>query len=132
MATPRGIDRIKSAEFRLNTWQQGWTLFQNHPLLGVGFNAYRYAIREYNLGDAEFLKSHGSNSNDSSLLFVASTTGAVGFIIYLFFMGTLLKEGHIVLKASIVGLLVQSTFSNSLFFPPILLWLILNASSPKK
>lgn len=127
IAQPRNIDRAQSAESRLGTWQQGFKLFQSHPILGVGFNTYRYALREYGLGDQQFLKSRGSSTNDSSLLYIAATTGVVGFITYLFFLFALIKislKGKI-LPAAIMGLLAQSFFANTLFYPPILLWIIL-------
>ncbi len=135
VARPRNINREQSASFRLNTWQQGFTLFQNSPVLGVGFNAYRFALKEFKLGDEEFLKSHGASSNDSSLLFVASTTGIIGLISYLFFLGILIKAGwkqNFILTSALFGLIVHSFFANSLFYPPILGWIILSASAPKK
>lgn len=135
VSKPRNIDREQSASFRLNTWQQGGQLFQNYPLLGVGFNAYRYALEEFKLGDEQFLKSHGASSNDSSLLFVAATTGILGLSCYLLFLGSLLRmafKDNFILAASILGLLAHSLFANSLFFPPILLWILLIAVNPKK
>lgn len=130
IARPRNIDRQQSASYRLNTWQQGLTLFQLHPIIGVGFNSYKYAVRQYNLGDPQFLQSHGSSSNDSSILFVTATTGIVGLFIYSLFLISLIKhslKNNLVLAAAVLGLLVHSTFSNSLFFPPILLWMMLNS-----
>ncbi len=86
ISKPRNIDRQASASFRLNTWQQGINIFQNSPILGVGFNSYRYAIKQYNLADEGFVNARGSTSNDSSLLFVLATTGIVGIITYLIFI----------------------------------------------
>ena len=131
VAAPRGVDRTQSAEFRLNTWQQGWTIFQNQPILGVGFNAYRLALRQYRLADEQFLGSHGASTNDSSLLFVAATTGIIGLISYLFFLFQIAKIGfrkNPILLASLVGLVAQSFFANTLFYPFLLFWLILLAS----
>ena len=133
ISKPRNIDRGQSASFRLNTWQQGLTIFQKYPVLGAGFNAYKYALRELNLGDGQFLQSHGSTSNDSSLLFVTSTTGTIGLISFLFFLASLIwKSKNYLLIAAFLGLLVHSIFSNSLFFPPILLWILLISIIPKK
>lgn len=135
VAEPRNINRGQSASFRFNTWQQGLTLFQKSPILGVGFNAYRYGIRQYNLGGNQFLTSHGSSSNDSSLLFVLSTTGIIGLAAYLFFLWSLIKEGlkqNLILSAGIAGLIIHSIFANSLFYPPILLWLLSKSVTPKK
>lgn len=135
IAVPRNINRAASASFRFNTWQQGLTLFQKAPILGIGFNTYRYGIKEYHLGDAEFIASHGSSSNDSSLLFVASTTGILGLAAYLYFLWTLLKsfrEKNFILTAGLAGLMIHSLFANSLFFSPILLWIMIVSVAPKK
>ena len=135
VAEPRNIDREKSASFRLNTWEQGWTIFQKSPILGVGFNAYRYAIREFNLADQQFLNSRGSSSNDASLLYIAATTGVIGITIYLLFILNLLKYSYPLnpmLISAIAGLLIHSIFANSLFYPPILAWILLTAAVPKK
>lgn len=128
---PRGIDRTQSAEFRLETWQQGWQLFQMHSILGIGFNTYRYALRQYNLGGEEFLQSHGASTNDSSLLYVAATTGVIGLISYIFLLGAIFVTGvklHPPLAAGLLGLITQSFFANTLFYPFLLIWLILITS----
>ncbi len=131
VAEPRGIDRTESASFRLTTWQQGATLFQTHPILGIGFNAYRYAIREYRLGDKLFLSAHGSSTNDSSFLFVTSTTGTIGLFVFLLFLCSLVWNNikKPLLFAGLLGLIIQSVFANTLFYPPILLWIILLGST---
>lgn len=135
IAKPRNIDRGQSASFRLSTWQQGINLFQKSPILGVGFNAYRYGVKEYDLGDNQFIQSHGSSSNDSSLLSVLSTTGIIGLGAFIFFLGSLFKStSHesLILKAAILGLLIHSIFANSLFYPPIIAWLLFISISSKK
>lgn len=134
VARPRGIDREQSASFRLSTWQQGFAIFQKSPLLGIGYNSYRYAIREYKLADDQFYKSHGASGNDSSLLFVLATTGILGFIAYILFLVSLLKYAignNFVLAAAVLGLLAHSFFANSLFYPFILIWLLLKAADTK-
>lgn len=142
VAQPRGIDRDQSAQLRFNTWQQGWQLFRSNPLLGVGFNTYRYALKQYNLGNEQFLKSPGSSTNDSSLLYVSATTGIIGIISYLFFLFFLFKTGWesyliknkwgVILIGGLVALLTQSFFANTLFYPFLLIWLIFNAIIQKK
>ncbi len=131
---PHNIDRTQSAAFRLTTWQQGLDLFSKNPFLGVGYNAYRFGIEQYNLGNEQFVESHGSTSNDSSLLSVLSTTGILGLIAFgawLFFSVKYSRGGNLILISGIVGLLIHSFFANSLFYPPILLWIILNSVIPK-
>lgn len=130
VAKPRNIEREKSASFRLDTWQQGLVMFQKSPILGVGFNSYRYALGEFSLADDQFILRHGASSNDSSLLYVVATTGIIGLISYLFFLATLLigRRGSIV-TVGLLGLVIHSLFANSLFYPPILIWIILNKVS---
>lgn len=136
VAGPRNIDRTESASFRLNTWQQGYQLFQKSPILGIGYNAYRYGIAQFNLGNEQFLQSHGSSSNDSSLLFVASTTGIIGLLSFTYFLFSLARSNYsnnrIIVLPALLGLLVHSLFANSLFYPPILAWILLTSVSPKK
>lgn len=135
VAKPKHIDRSQSASFRLNTWQQGLILFQKAPILGVGYNAYRYGLRQYNLGDNQFLQSHGSSSNDSSLLSVLSTTGFIGFAAYLYFLFKIFKnagEKNLSLRAGLIGLIIHSFFANSLFYPPILAWILIISITSKK
>ncbi len=135
---PRNISRTNSAQFRLNSWQQGFQEFLKSPILGVGFNSYRFALDEYHLAPQNQLQAKGSSSNDSSLLFVLATTGVIGLIFYLFFLFTLFKTAFskidtnknisIALIAGLTGLLVNSFFINSLFYPFILIWIVLTLS----
>lgn len=135
VAEPRNINRTQSAEYRLNTWQQGLTIFQKDPLLGVGFNSYHFALSQYQLADTQALMSHGSTTNDSSLLYVAATTGVIGLIVYLAFLGDILLTAFKKFKigndygaltiAATFGLLANSFFVNSLFYSFELIWLLL-------
>lgn len=130
VANPKNIDRGQSASLRIGTWEQGLVLFQKFPILGVGFNTYRYAIEEFSSADKQFIKSHGSTSNDSSLLFVLATTGLTGLIFYLLFLLNIVKSAFPkkeFLVAALGGLLIHSFFSNSLFYPFIFVWVILAA-----
>ena len=135
VAKPHSIDRTRSASFRISTWQQGFTLFRKSPVLGIGYNAYRYGLKEHSLADEQFLGSHGSSGNDSSLLSVAATTGIVGLIAYFYFLLTLVRfsfKKNLILISGLMGLIIHSFFANSLFYPPILAWILLISITPKK
>lgn len=135
VAIPRNINRQKSAEYRINSWHQGFAVFKQWPIFGVGFNAYRFALKKYNLASPNQLLSRGSSTNDSSLLYVLATTGLVGLIIYFLFLASLFKMSWknvklglgdgFVLFAGLIGLLAHSFFANSLFYPFIFLWIVL-------
>lgn len=134
IAVPKNIDRTKSAGFRFNSWEQGFKVFERSPILGSGFNSYRYALREYQLGDQQFLQSRGSSTNDSSLLYVLATTGITGLIFYLIFLLSLLYTAYktfllknswgALLFSAILGLTANSFFINSLFYPWFLFWIM--------
>lgn len=119
VSIPRGIDRQESAQLRLSTWTDGWKIFQSSPFLGIGFNSYRYALLKYYPNSENFTKSHGASTNDSSLLFVLATTGIVGFLVYLFFVRSIFW------LPVFLGLIINSFFINSLFYPWILIWISL-------
>ncbi len=127
VSIPRGINRQESASFRISTWQDGIKIFQSSPIFGVGFNSYRYAlIKLYPSPSSEnFTNSHGASTNDSSLLFILATTGILGFLTYLFFLGSIAWKNNqkIILLPTILGLIINSFFINSLFYPWILIWL---------
>ncbi len=135
IAAPRNIDRTQSAEYRISSWNQGLNMFSKNPILGVGFNSYRYGLSQYNLGTDQFIISRGASTNDSSLLYVVATTGIIGLISYLSLIISLLIYGFrlmfkknpngVILIAGLFGLLVHSLFADSLFYPFILIWLIL-------
>lgn len=139
ISSPRNIDRSQSAKFRLESWQQGFKIWQNYPLLGVGFNSYQFALKKLNLVDEQYQNSRGATTNDSSLLYVAATTGIIGLSIYLYLIYSLLKisllafqktGNHFALVyfSSILGLVAHSFFSNILYYPFILLWIFLGWS----
>jgi len=126
------LDRNQTASLRLSTWSQGFQIFQKSPILGVGYNSYNAALKYYKLGDDQFLQGKGATSNDSSLLHVLATTGILGALTFLLFLQTLIKAAYPknpILIAAIFGLLAHSVFVNSLFYPFILIWIILYATN---
>lgn len=135
IAASRNIDKNQSAKYRIDSWQQGLKIFQDYPLMGVGYNSYKYALSEYHLVNAEFINSRGSSANDSSLLQVSATTGIIGLMSYSLFLLSLLFSGWkgylvkdpwgYVLISSLLGLLAHSFFTNSLFYPFLFIWIIL-------
>lgn len=138
IANPRHIDRQQSAQYRLSSWQMGLRMFQERPIIGIGFNAYRYALRELKLAPKEFIQSRGSSASDSSLLFVAATTGIIGLFSYLIFLFLILytalknylsgNRWGLIWLAGTLGIIVQSFFINNLFYPWFLLWIVLVGS----
>ena len=84
-------DPADSASLRLVSWQRTLEIIKEHPLTGVGFNAFRYAQeREGFFRDERGvpqLSGHAGAGSDSSLLLVWATTGVFGFLAYLWLYG---------------------------------------------
>lgn len=139
VAQVHNVNRTQSAETRVSSWQQGLAIWQKNPILGVGFNSYRYGLKEYQLGPDIQIQSHGGSSNDSSLLYVLDTTGVIGLISYIWFIFEILKIGwrnlnhnrviSVILMSVVFGLLAQSFLINTMFYPFLLIWLILLPAS---
>ena len=114
------LERTSSIQARIDSWTTAWQIFIEHPLLGVGFNTYRYA-------QGASLKSHAVAGADSSLLFVAATTGTLGLLAYLWYLRRLSQFP--MSNFYFPALLVHSLFLNSLFYPAVMVWISLLLSS---
>ncbi|OGE27065.1 hypothetical protein A2780_00355 [Candidatus Daviesbacteria bacterium RIFCSPHIGHO2_01_FULL_41_45] len=151
MTVPQFRTRLKgaflidsSASLRFQSWWKGMEIVKFNPLLGVGFNNIRIAQQElYLTGVGSPEGGHAGSGIDSSLLFVLSTTGVLGIIVYLIFWGKMFRDlwksnsiSATVFLAIIISLIFSSQFINSLFFPAIMLWYftilgLINESSGK-
>lgn len=135
---PRGegknLLRTASTGARLASLQNTLTVFMKNPLVGVGFDSFRYAQHRYHLLRGEdWQQSHSGAGTNNSFLFVLATTGILGGICYGYFWLVLLlktqvklkkKEPHGILFISLwITFLVSGLFENTLFYPSIMLWL---------
>lgn len=127
--------RTASSKARLGNYEVALRLIHDRPLLGVGFNAYRYAKEEYGIQMGWVnAPSHADAGVDNSFLFVLATTGIIGLIAYCALLISIIrrsysiftKKGNVlgaVVIASSVALFVNALFINSLFFAPLMLWM---------
>lgn len=121
--------RTASIEARAQSMTHAVKIFQDNPLFGVGFGAYRYTqVRFGFLTKDEAEKIHSAAGTDNSFLFILATTGIVGLIAYLYLWFRVLGEVREVReKALVVGSLaaifVHSLFVNSLFYPHVMAWI---------
>jgi len=127
--------RTVSTVARLGNWQRGVTLIQEAPLLGHGFNTLRYVQRNHGWVDDSQLVSHAGAGLDNSMEFVWATTGILGFGIYAWMFVRIFQMGRaalqstkyrrlgILLITTMISVLVHSQFSNSLFFPQVVMWM---------
>jgi O-antigen ligase len=131
-----GVDPDDSARARITSWAATLKIVKDYPVIGVGFNAFRYAQARYGFFDFQApLGGRAGAGSDSSLLLVLATTGVVGLGAFLLLGVRAIGEiggiggirgtgGEIPLAvlASAAGLLVESNFINSLFYPWIMIW----------
>jgi len=125
--------RTSSTKAHIFSLQNAYTIFQKNPILGVGFNSYRYAQQRYGfIKENNPIENHAGAGVDNSFLFVLATTGIVGLASYLYLWISVLKlafsqrkENVVAVSvfSSIIGLFVNSLFINSLFYPFILVWM---------
>jgi len=132
-------DPDDSAKLRFVSWGRTLTIAKDHLGLGVGFNNFRASQEEYGFFDYNIPEGgRAGGGSDSSLLLVLATTGLIGFFLYAVFylsiVGASLSAAAkgeslaLGLFISMIGLLLESNFINSLFFTPILLWIFVTAS----
>jgi len=132
----RDTDEVDAtAKLRVQSWQRSFGLWQKYPVLGIGYNTYRFRGAEEGVVDEKFFSAGGS---DSTLLTVLVTTGVFGLLAFLWFYLDLwirnfvrwrqaprtlsfLSGGELYLGfvAGWTAILVHSVFVNSLLFPLI-------------
>lgn len=127
--------RKNSSLARVDSYRNAINIAMKHPILGVGFNTYRYALQEARLKEKETqFPNHSDAGVDNSFLFVLATTGIIGLFGYLYIFITLIisryklyiKENNIfalIFLVSAAGLAIDSFFINSLFYASFMFWM---------
>jgi hypothetical protein len=118
------LGRTYSIQARIENWQQAISIARSHPILGVGFDAYRYAQQKAGyLADEDWQTNHAGAGADSSLLLVLATMGVVGFLAYLWLWLKIFSSKSSAILASLTAIFSHAFFLNSLFYPWIMAWL---------
>lgn len=122
--------RIKSVAERIESAQAAVKIIIKNPVIGVGFNSYRYAMNRYGIAvDGIWKTTHSGAGTDNSFLFVLATTGIIGFTCFIYLLCKIFKlclikseknKFSFVLISVLIGLIVNSLFVNSLFFVYVL------------
>lgn len=128
-----------TASLRIQNWQKSFGLFQKYPILGIGYNTYRFRAAEEGVVDESYFSAGGA---DSTLLTILVTTGIVGFVSFLYFCIKILfinlfrylariknlelkvrNEALIYLgfTSGFLAMFVHAFFVNSFLFPLILM-----------
>ncbi len=135
-AVPRVQTRISgitdpqdSASFRLVSWQNTWEIIKENWVFGIGYNTFRYAQQDYGFLDDMNTASRSGAGSDSSLLLVWATSGISGLIFFagffIFTIATNVKHPDITTTGLVFALLLNSIFINSIFYPQILVGIML-------
>lgn len=126
--------RTNSIQSRISSIKDVLTIYKEHPVIGVGFNALRYQqyVHGY-INAANWETTHAGAGTDNSFLFVLVTTGVVGLISYIFLWFSIFKtllrkmakknNFAIITISSCIAAIVGSFTVNALFYPFIMLWL---------
>lgn len=136
------LRRKETVSSRLKNWRNSLYLWQKAPILGHGFNTYRYAQRKYHLLNEENANiSNAGAGGDSSLLFVLATTGVIGLAVYIILCIKLLASAFknqseffsLVLFSFLIALIFHSFTANSFFYPFIIecVWILGGLSGRK-
>ncbi|MDQ5900696.1 MAG: hypothetical protein QG600_274 [Patescibacteria group bacterium] len=130
-----GLNPLRSASViaRLDSLQNAFIIFLYNPVIGIGFNAYRYAQIYYGFRGGDLsLTSHADAGSDNSYLFVAATTGVIGLFLFFSFLKRIIeslldlpRELKAISLSTLASILAGSIFTNILFYTPLLLWLFL-------
>ena len=112
------LERTASISARLDNYRQTFEIFKGNPLFGVGFNNICLAK------DGDF-ESHSCSGADSSVLFLLATTGVIGFISFLHLIYEIWKNSGSEFEIFGATVLVHSLFSNSLFYPFVMGYLVI-------
>ena len=120
--------RTFSAVAKIENYKTTLQIFSESPIFGVGYNNMCIAYQKY-IGAQPFT-SHACSGSDSSLLFILTTTGIAGFMAFVSSIGKIIKSLQksfylILLTSASAALLVHSLFSNSMFYPWIMGYMVI-------
>lgn len=123
--TGEGVDLLRTSTTfaKLSNYKMVISIIKDNFWTGVGFNAIRGELfkRGY-LNPIDWQESHSGAGADNSFLLVFATTGIFGFLSYLYYWFSILKEKNIIFITTSICLLLSAFFINSLFYPWILCW----------
>ncbi len=113
------ITRMFSVVARVENYKTTLGIFKESPIFGVGFNNLCLAYNRF-VG-YQSVSSHACSGSDSSILFLLATGGIAGLFSFLLIARVTWRfTKSKVFRSVLVALIVHSLFSNSLFYPWIL------------
>jgi O-antigen ligase len=128
----------ESAMGRLINWARAWTVFSEHPVIGIGFNAWGPISRR----EGWEAVSAAAFGIEGGVLFIAVLTGLVGLTLYLGTMHMVIRRARrtwrrpnlvphehgiaVAIPAVTIAMVVHSLFTSSLLHPFLMepLWIL--------
>jgi len=92
-------DDYDAARSRIPQMQIAWNMIKSHPFLGVGINNYTEVMGDYDTTDIR-LTSITSYQVHNIFLQIAAEMGIIGFLIFIWVISTVYKEGLRLIKSS--------------------------------
>jgi O-antigen ligase len=125
-----GADLFRTASIsaRSHEYAKAIRIIHENPMLGIGYNTYRYARTTYFDEKQSGFPSHGAAGVPNSYLFILATSGIIGFAFFLNFLGVLWQEyaRRSQLAAPLLSAYICSgLFDNTLVYPFIAVWVFL-------
>lgn len=112
------LARNASITAKIINYREGLVLFTKSPIIGFGYNTLSQ-VR--NVSPV----SHAASGFDSSLLTILTTTGIIGFVLFLLGLNHEFVHSTFTRQVLFWVVLIHSLFANSLLFPWVLLYLAL-------
>jgi len=132
-----GVNLLRKSSLiaKLDNVKQSWQIIRENFWFGVGFNAYRFAQKDFGfISPKNWQVSNSGGGADNSFLFVFATTGIFGFISFLYFWlkvfqrslsGVNKKPFSLLLFLTWLTLTLSSFSVNFLFYPWAMFWLMI-------
>lgn len=122
------ITRSFSIVDRVENYTQVFSIFKKSPVFGIGYD--NLCLAKTKLLNFNELESHSCSGSDSSLLFILSTMGVTGMIVFIYMVwnigASIYKNKYfLVICSTFLALLVHSSFSNSLVYSWVLGWMMI-------
>jgi O-antigen ligase len=121
------LERTASIIGRLGNYKETAYIFSKNPLFGVGYNNLCWYRQTYL--PLSKVEGHACGGADSSILYLMATMGVVGTILFftLGWKSFILVSGSQKVYLFVLGmaLLVHSLFSNSIFYPWVVGYMII-------
>lgn len=118
------LRRTYSIISRRESYLNAWNLFQQHPWFGIGFNAYKWVTGTNVQSNGIPVRPSGP---DNSFLLILVTTGVIGMMPWLIYMGILSRflVQDAGLFSGLIVILIHSLVNNSWFYPWVMIWVYL-------